>query len=67
MDFLRLLDVFGKVLDLHDVVLGYEWVNFLSLLVDESRVFKLSAQMQLQLDLQFIFKHSVNPLLQIVL
>ena len=55
MDLLGLLDVLAEFLDLHDVVLGHERVNLLALLVDETRVFKLSAEMKLHLDFQFVF------------
>ena len=64
MDFLGLLDVLAEVLDLHDVVLGDKGVNLLSLLVDETSVFELGSQVQLQLNLEFVLEHSIDPLLQ---
>lgn len=64
MDLLGLLDVLAEVLDLHDVVLGDKGVNLLSLLVDETSVFELSSQVQLQLNLEFVLEHSIDPLLQ---
>ena len=63
MDLLGLLDVLAKVLDLHDVVFRDKGVNLLSLFVDETSVFELSSQVQLQLNLKFVFEDSVDPLL----
>ena len=63
VDLLGLLDVLAEVLDLHDVVLGDKGVNLLSLFVDETSVFELSSQVQLQLNLKFVFEDSVDPLL----
>jgi len=63
VNFLGLLDFLAKVLDLHNVVLGDERIDLLSLLVDKSGVFELSAQVQLQFNLEFVLEDSVDPLL----
>lgn len=67
VDFLRFLNVLTQVLNLHDVVLGNEGVNLLTLLVNKTGVLKLSSQMKLKLNLELILKHAVNPLLKHVL
>lgn len=61
IDFLAFFDVFRQVLDLHDIVFWHERINFLSFHVDETGVFKLSAEMELQFNFEFVFKHTVNP------
>ena len=63
INLLTLLDIFGQVLNLHDVVSGHEWINFLSFHIDETSVLEFSAQMQLQLNLKFVLQHAINPLL----
>ncbi len=50
MDFLGLLSFFCQVLDLHNIVLRHEWINFLSFFVNQPGVLELGAQMQLQFD-----------------
>jgi len=54
-------------LDFHNVVFGDEGVNFFPFHVNETSVLELSAQVQLQFDLKFIFQDTVNPLFHHVL
>ena len=63
IDLLGLCQLFAEVFCLHDIKLGDEWVNRLTLLVDIARIFKLSSQMQQLLDLVLVLKNAVDPTL----
>ena len=64
IDLLGLCQLFAEVFCLHDIELGDEWVNRLTLLVDIARIFKLSTQMQQLLDLMLVLKNTVAPTLK---
>ena len=52
-----------EVLGLHDVELGDERIHWLILLVNITRVFELSTEMQKLLNLVLVLKNAVNPAL----
>lgn len=63
VDLLRLANLLAEVLHFHDIELWDERVDYLTLLVNCTSIFKLSTKMQLTLDLKLVLKHSVDPFL----
>jgi hypothetical protein len=61
VDLLRLADLLVEIFHLHNVKLGDKRINDLALLVHCAGVLELSTQMQLTLDLELVFKYSVDP------
>lgn len=63
VNLLRLVQLLVEVLCLHDIELGNEGVNWLTLLIDITGVFELSSKMQKLLNLVLVLKNTVNPAL----
>ena len=52
-----------EVLGLHDVELWDEWVDWMTLLINETSVLEVCSKMQLLLDLVLVLKDSIDPTL----
>ena len=53
----------GQVGGLHDVELGDEWVDWMTLLINETGVLEVCSKMELLLDLVLVLEDSIDPAL----